>query len=126
MTLPPINLPNTPSCPPSTAKNSALSGAYRLLRGTQPAPTDWLSHQALGKPLPAGVCPCEWASISLMSTLVAAKKLAKLPNFQGVTTAAVLDIPAGAGVHESKKNHINFWPAPPLPFSPQVVYLANV
>jgi hypothetical protein len=98
-----------PSCPPEDIESGDLQGVYRMLAGAAPTPFDWMSHLRRGKRCPADVDPCRWGSLSLQRTLVAAKKLKKLPNFRSATHVAELDVPSGAGVFKSKKNHIDFW-----------------
>jgi hypothetical protein len=45
----------------------------------------------------------------LVVNQAAVSKLLKLPNFRNATHAAVLSIPAAAGVHKTSRNHHDFW-----------------
>lgn len=95
------------SCPPDQAIETALQPVFRLVAHHQPTPTCFASHLALGKPVPAGVSECEWASCSLntsVSELIKIKRLRKRLPF-----VAELSVPAGAGRHLSAKYHIHYW-----------------
>jgi hypothetical protein len=96
-------------CPPTDCQEEELQHVYRVLEGANPCLADWHSHAKKGKPCPAHVDPCRWASLSLLANRPAVEKLLKLPNFRSATHAAVLSIPAGVGVYDGQKNHYDFW-----------------
>lgn len=99
-----------PQCPPTDADDGPLVSVYRVLAGSNPAPSDWESYLQKGKPCPKTVDLCRWGSLSLQSSKVAAQKLKKLPNFRGATHAAKISIPKNMGKHKQKKSHYDFWP----------------
>lgn len=98
-------------CPPSDHTVAELEMVYRVLRGPKACDADWLSYMQLGKVGPKKVDPCRLASLSLQANLPAVQKLLKLPNFRSATHAAILAIPATAGVHKLKGSHYDFWKA---------------
>lgn len=101
------NLPE--QCPPAECDCAELEKVYRMLKGSTPSDADWLSYLQEGKPCPARLDPCRWGSLSLQTCFPAIQKLAKLPNFRNATHAAILTLPATAGVHKTQGNHVDFW-----------------
>lgn len=94
-------------CPPDEVEDGELTGVFRVLAGGAPVAYDWLTHAERNEqPCPAGVSLCRWWSLSLTRNL---EKSKKLPNFRNATHAAELRIPAGSGVHKSKKHHVDYW-----------------
>lgn len=95
------------SCPPHTAKETALDSVFRLIKNEMPIEQDFDSHQQKGTPRPAAVCSCAWASCSFNTT---AEDLVKLKGLiKRLPFVAKLNIPSDMGMHDNGKRHINFW-----------------
>lgn len=67
------------------------------------------SHARKGKPVRAGVNPCQWASCSLISGEANSSAALKLPLYKRFNARAQLSIPSGSGRSFVKGTHVDFW-----------------
>lgn len=95
-------------CPPDYAADKDLGLVWRFIKGQDPVLEDFMSHAALGKNCPQGVCECRWASCSLVPNENALAIKAKLPRFKRMR-AAGFRVPSGSGESHVTGNHIDFW-----------------
>lgn len=96
------------SCPPASHDTGSVDDVWRVLDQATPVPRDWLSHTERKIPCPTPKKACTWASLSLTRNPLAQMALKNLAH---CTHAARLSIPANAGAHVSRGNHVDFWAA---------------
>ncbi|GGF79811.1 hypothetical protein GCM10007301_44890 [Azorhizobium oxalatiphilum] len=94
-------------CPPVTAEIVSKSVLLRFVEREVPVFDDFVSHAALGKPVPPGVCPCRWASCSFFRV----EKIGKLPSIKNKPFIAYVELDHTAGLcNENAKNgHMDVW-----------------
>ena len=93
-------------CPPETARNTEGDTYYRLLEGTTPTATDFLSYKERG--LPTTGPECEARALSLVTHLIAAKaKL--LPRADRWRSIGKVTLPSGSGVLFVRRTHVSWW-----------------
>jgi hypothetical protein len=115
------NLPK--DCPPKGAGKRAYEGIWRYVKSKTVTDQDFASYHALGKPRPATVSPCRWASSSLFLTKEAAYFL--LPKLRGrFKFIAKVNITEKCGVSILTRSHIDFWRYDT--FKPSVVAVENI
>ena len=95
-------------CPPRDAEAPIKQIVVRFIPAAPPKAEHFLSHHALGRPLPYKVDLCRWASCSVYKDLPALNKLPKLrERFQSF---ARLEIDEAAGVVKlGKGGHLDLW-----------------
>lgn len=96
-------------CPPEDAVSEPLERVYRLTKSEDLSETDFHSHAQLGRVKTAQykVTDCQWASCSLFTTPDAALAIKGLRRRHPWITE--LSIPAAAGKHKLRGEHVDFW-----------------
>jgi hypothetical protein len=97
------------SCPPPAATDGPVSEVIRLVANDPAIDADFYSKAKLGHVMPSGADACGWSSCSLyrdIKPLLKYKRLRQERPFQ-----AVLEIPAGHGLHVENPatGHVDFW-----------------
>lgn len=96
-------------CPPEDASTDALEKVYRLGKNKNPTEADFHSHAQLGTPKPPHykATDCQWASCSMFVTEEAALAIKGLARRN--PWVIELSIPADAGKHKFRGEHVDFW-----------------
>jgi len=98
-----------PNCPPLDAIPPPARLLLRLVPAGPVTQQHFLSHNALGKWLPAGMDSCRWASCSALVSLEAAKRLAKLPTLAHMKEVVQFKVDEASGLSKQTGPHIDLW-----------------
>lgn len=83
---------------------------YRFIKTAPPTPDDFKSHDALGRRPPYALTSAQllrWQSVSLFDNLERAREVARTAR-EHYEFIAVLDVPAGAPVHQRGRDVHHF------------------
>lgn len=96
-------------CPPEDASTEAMERVFRLTKSETLSETDFYSHAHQGKIKPEEhkATDCQWASCSFFTSSEAALAIKGLRRRHPWVTE--LSIPAEAGKHKLRGEHIDFW-----------------
>lgn len=99
-----------PQCPPATAADVALSGAFRIVFNNPPTKDDFKSKRALGHEMEPDGDECRFSSCSLFTCVRKVGNVAGLPKVRARNPfVASIDVPVGAGKSLTRKKHVDFW-----------------